>query len=134
MSRQKKPTKVQFYDLWREDAACLEIVQVEPEMDGAWDNVDVGTWKSYASEPHSKAEVSKNICFGCLVRENCLRDALSDNEAEGIRAGYRFEDGRVSRRDARNIFNEWGLRAKILKKNHGNEIGVSVEYDESEEV
>lgn len=122
------PSKTQFYDLWREEADCLAIVQVQPEMDGSWDNVDVGTWKSYSSEPHANAEVAKQICFSCPVREACLRDALSDNEAEGVRAGYRFEDGKVSRRDARNIFNEWGLRAKVKKTR--TVVSEDVESDE----
>lgn len=97
-------------------------------MDGSWDNIDVGGWEKTEYAPHPNAEIAKNICFACPVREKCLRDALSDNDAEGIRAGYRFEDGRVSRRDARNIFNEWGLRARLIKKNR------TVENVKSEEV
>jgi len=112
----RKPTKTKFNDLWRDDAECSFIVAVEPEMETAWDNIDVGTWKKTETVPDENADVAKNICFVCPVREFCLRDALKDNEAEGLRGGYRFEFGTVSKNDARKIYNEWGLRAKVTKK------------------
>lgn len=130
----RKPTKTKFNDLWRDDAECSFIVAVEPEMETAWDNIDVGTWQKTETVPDSKADVAKNICFACPVREFCLRDALADNEAEGLRGGYRFEFGAVSKADARKIYNEWGLRAKVSKKSRATANGETVSYDESEDM
>ena len=103
-------------------------------METAWDNIDVGTWEKTVTVPDSKADVAKEICIACPVREFCLRDALKDIEAEGIRGGYRFGNGTVPKGDARDIYNEWGLRAKVSKKSRANAKGVAVEYDESEDV
>lgn len=89
-------------------------------MQTAWDNIDVGTWKKTTTEPDLKADVARVLCWECPVREACLRDALKDIEAEGIRGGYRFENGTVSKEDARKIFSEWGLRARVSKKSTGN--------------
>lgn len=130
----RKPTKTQFIDLWRDEAQCALISKVEPEMQTAWDNIEVGTWEKTETVPDERADVAKIICFECPVREMCLRDALLDNEAEGLRAGYRFENGTVSKYDARKIFNEWGLRAKVSKKSRISAVGVVETYDESEEM
>lgn len=130
----RKPTKTKFNDLWRDEAECSFVVLVDETMETAWDNIDVGTWTKTETVPDSRADVAKLICYGCPVREFCLRDALNDNEAEGIRAGYRFEFGTVNKEDARKIFNEWGLRAKVSKKSRASARGVSEDYDESEDV
>lgn len=98
-------------------------------MQSAWDNIDVGTWEKTVTVPDPKADIAKVLCDDCPVKEFCLRDAIKDNEAEGIRAGYRFENGTVSREDSRKIFNEWGLRAKTSKKSR-----VPVKNVEGEEV
>lgn len=111
----RTPTKTDFSDEFREYAACRAVVQEDPSLTTAWDNIDVGTWEKGEFIPDPQAHVAKNICFACPVREACLRDALSDNEAEGIRAGYRFEKGYVSKEDARKMFKEFGFRAKVRK-------------------
>lgn len=130
----RKPTKTQFIDLWRDMASCAFVVKAEPETQTAWDNIDVGTWEKTVTEPDAQADVAKILCFDCPVREMCLRDALKDIEAEGIRAGYRFENGTVSKHDARKIFNEWGLRAKVSKKSRASAAGVVTSYDETEDL
>jgi len=111
----RTPTKTDFSDDFREKAACRDAVTAEPSLATAWDNIDAGTWEEDEYVPDPQALVAKNICYACPVRELCLRDALSDNEAEGIRAGYRFERGYVSRDDARKIQKEFNLRAKVRK-------------------
>lgn len=126
----RKPTKLQFIDLWRDEASCNFIVKVDKSMETAWDNIDVGTWQKTITEPDPKADIAKILCFDCPVRELCLRDAVNDNEAEGIRGGYRFENGTVSRSDARKIFHEWGIRTKVSKKARDK----SEDVIESEEV
>lgn len=112
----RKPTKTQFIDLWRDEASCSAIVKVDPSMQSAWDNIDIGTWEKTVTEPDPKADIASALCEDCPVRELCLRDALKDNEVEGLRAGFRFENGTTSQNDARRIFNEWGLRARVSKK------------------
>lgn len=110
----RKPSKTQFSDLWREDAACLKSAQLEPTLQTAWDNIDVG-WEQ-DSVPDEMADVAKTICSACPVRKKCLVDAISDNESEGIRGGFRFEQGNVSKEDARLIWSEYSLRVKVRKK------------------
>jgi hypothetical protein len=111
----RTPTKTDFSDEWREDAACRAAVTEEPSLSTAWDNIDEGTWEEdyFVSDP--QAHVAKNICFACPVRKLCIEDALFDNEAEGIRGGFRFEKGYVSKEDARKMYKEFGLRAKVRK-------------------
>jgi hypothetical protein len=121
----KKPTKTKFNDLWRDDAMCLFVAATEEDMQTAWDNVDVGTWETAAYAPDPAENVAKTLCVSsCPVREKCLRDALSDNEVDGIRGGFRFENGNVSMSDAKVIFNEFSLRARVRKRmsNGSNEV------------
>ena len=112
----RKPTKEKFNDLWRDEAECSFVVAVDESMKTAWDNIDVGTWERTVTVPDQKADIAKILCASCPVREFCLRDAVRDNQAEGIRAGYRFENGNVSSREARAIFNEWEIRAPVGKR------------------
>jgi hypothetical protein len=82
-------------------------------MATAWDNVDDG--ENYVPDPQE--DVARALCINaCPVRERCLRDALRDNEAEGIRGGFRFENGAVSSKEGRAMFKEFGLRARIIKR------------------
>ncbi len=111
----RTPTKTEFDDEFRHRAACRDAVLAEPSLATAWDNIDVGTWEEGEYVPDPQALVAKNICFACPVRELCMRDALTDNEAEGIRGGYRFERGYVSKEDARKMYQEFGMRAKVRK-------------------
>lgn len=111
----RTPTKTDFSDKWRADAACRAAVKEDPSLSTAWDNVDEGTWEKNKYVPDPQADVARKICDACPVRGLCLLDALSDNEAEGIRAGFRFERGYVTKHDARKIFAEFGVRAKVRK-------------------
>jgi hypothetical protein len=112
----KSPSKTEFDDAFRAKAACREAVKEEPSLATAWDNVDVGTWEEDYTIPDPQSLVAKNICFACSVREACIRDALSDNEAEGIRGGFRFENGYITKEDARKLYNEFGLRGKVRRE------------------
>lgn len=111
----RTPTKTDFSDAFRERAACREAVKEDESLATAWDNVDAGTWEQDSYIPDEQAHVARNICFACPVREACIRDALTDNEAEGIRGGFRFEKGYLSKEDARKLYQEFGLRAKVRK-------------------
>ena len=111
----RTPTKTYFGDEFREDAACLKASKEEPAVQTAWDNIDEGTWEKDNYVPSPLAQVAKQICLSCPVRELCLVDAIEDNEAEGIRGGYRFENGYVMREDARKIYGQFELRAKVKK-------------------
>jgi len=108
-------------------------VAVEPEMATAWDNVDIGTYENPEFENDPKEDIAKAICIECPVREKCLRDAITDNEAEGIRGGYRFSFGNVSREEGKIIFNEWGLRARVAKQTRAY-VPEGQEYVESDEM
>lgn len=84
---------------WRERSACYKLVEAEPIFQTAWlVKDDVG------------ASQAKALCAECPVRLDCLVDALGDPEAQGLRAGFYFDSGVVSRQDARAIMNEVGIR------------------------
>src|SRR5690606_29622521 len=86
-----------------------------PSLKTAWDNIYVDQIDDYVSD--SLEDEAKRICKTvCRVREACLRDAISDNMSEGIRGGYRFHQGAVSRRDAFEIYDEFGLRASVSRR------------------
>ena len=62
-------------------------------------------------------EHAKSVCINvCKVRIDCLSDALQDKKAEGMRAGFFFEAGVVSRTAAREILKEFGLRAPTSQR------------------
>jgi hypothetical protein len=117
---QKVPSKTQFSDSYRRKASCKDAVTQDPTLVTAWDNVDVGTWKETVTVPDPQAETAKFICYACPVRRQCIEDALSDNEAEGLRGGYRFESGMLSKEDARKLLKEFSLRAKVRKAERVN--------------
>jgi len=96
-------------------------------MKTAWDNIDHGTWEKDDYRPDPLEGVAKNLCATCPVLELCLQDAIKDNESEGIRGGYRFERGTVSKEDAAEIFEKYGFRAKVRKR------GNSVQEVQSDE-
>lgn len=112
----RTPTKTSFADDWRHDATCRAAVVDDPALATAWDNVDHGTFEKDDYRPDPQANVAKQLCFSCPVRLECLTDALADNEATGIRGGFRFEDGYVDRDDARKMYGEFKLRAKVKKR------------------
>lgn len=112
----RKPTKTKFNDDWRDDAACVEAVSADPGLKTAWDNIDHGTWEKDDYRPDPQENVAKAICFACKAQSKCLKDAIKDNESEGIRGGYRFERGAVSKEDAFEIFDTFGYRTKVRKR------------------
>ena len=112
----KTPSKTEFADEFRAKAACREAVKEDPSLATAWDNVDVGTWAEDYTIPDPQSLVAKNICMACPVRGACLRDALEDNEAEGIRGGFRFENGYISKEDARLLYKEFGIRGRVRRE------------------
>ena len=87
-------------EAWRQKSACHKVTEVDPLFQTAWIvRGDVGS------------ESAKVICEGCPVRTLCLIDALMDPEASGLRAGYFFDYGVVSKKDARAILDEIGVVA-----------------------
>lgn len=112
----RKPTKTDFKDKWREKAACRATATVDRSMRTAWDNIYEEEIDDYVEDP--QAETARQICFACEVRMECLSDAVADNMSEGIRGGYRFHQGTLSRRDARNLLNETGIQARVSKKQY----------------
>ena len=125
----RKPSKTDFKDEWKIDALCPVAVQSEPSLITAWDNILVD-FDEARYEPDPQASVAKAICSGCPSRRECLVDAIADNEAEGLRAGYRFNQGTVDKYDARAIFSEYSLRARVKKTNFYSD----VENTDTEEV
>jgi len=120
----RKPSKTDFQDDWRVDALCPVAVQSEPSLMTAWDNIFEGWDVPYGVDPQEN--IAREICAGCPVRRDCLIDAIQDNESEGLRAGFRFNQGNVSKEDARVIFKEFSLRARVKKLS----VPVNVETEE----
>lgn len=91
---------------WRWKAKCHEEVQAQPFLDAAW-NV----------KNDDNAKHAKSVCETvCPVRIDCLVDALQDKKAEGLRAGFFFDSGVVSRKDAKKILAEFGLTAPTSQR------------------
>lgn len=96
---------------WEEQADCRQAVELVPELKTAWDNIDHG--EKYLPDPQE--DVAKRVCAECPVRELCVRDAVVSEVSEGIRGGYRFHMGWVSRAEAREIQKEFGIKARVKR-------------------
>lgn len=96
---------------WEDDAFCRDAIALQPELVTAWDNIDHG--EKYLPDPQE--DVAKRICAACPVRDMCIQDAVQSEISEGIRAGYRFHMGWVSRAEAREIQKEFGLKARVKR-------------------
>lgn len=70
-----------FWPAWMADAACVEA----PDKD-AW----------FPSRGESN-EPAKTVCFGCLVKSECLAFALEENISFGIWGGMTTRERRARR-------------------------------------
>ena len=77
---------------WRDKAACDAAVIKDPFLEAAW-----------FEENGPFLEHAKKVCLSCPVRNACLQDALNDEDAEGVRGGYWFDQGRLPVAEAREI-------------------------------
>lgn len=94
MSRPKMPNyRERAFAPWRDKAECEKQIETAPVLANAWHT---------PTEPtRAHAEL---ICETvCKVREECLRDALTDPYATGLHGGFNFEEGKVDRKDVRPI-------------------------------
>lgn len=83
---------------WRDEARCKVEIDNYPDLLGAWDGPNED------GVSHPLAEIAAEICVKkCAVREQCLRAALSNPEAQGTRGGYTFDGGKVPVAIAREI-------------------------------
>jgi len=80
--------KIKLIGDWRDEAACLG-----KDTDGF-----------YPERSHTEAARAKAVCKGCLVREDCLTEAIANNERFGIWGGMdtqqRTREGRRRRRES----------------------------------
>lgn len=95
---------------WRESSACYAYIR-EVEIFRS-------VWIAKPDEPFNFGrDVAKKICIGqCLVRTECLIDALADPESQGIRAGFDFDGGLVKAGDRRKIIKEFGLTPRVSER------------------
>ena len=95
---------------WRSESACAKITEKHEERGGDW--VREGDW------PESESSMqARRICTQvCKVRMECLFEALSDPKAQGIRAGFRFQQGSLTPRDARRLKEEFGIKGRSAHK------------------
>ena len=83
---------------WLSGAECAKEVVRRDIMGGAWDGPNED------GDRHVFHKEAKRICRDvCPVREFCLRDAMKDEEAQGLRGGYEFDGGKVPVGIAREI-------------------------------
>ncbi len=99
------PVPLAEQDFWRKDAACFWAVSDNEELQNAW-----------VEEDNDSAYFAELICATCPVREACLMDALVDQDAEGLRAGFFFATGGVNSADARKIRQEFGVRPRTRSR------------------
>lgn len=97
-------TAINLGDTWRNSSACSTEVEKKPYMAGAWDGPNED------GERHAYEEDAKRTCLSCKVRVNCLQNALSDEEAQGVRGGYEFDGGNVPVAVAREIRDTMDLK------------------------
>lgn len=86
---------------WRDGAACVEVVNAEPLMDGAW-----------IQQHNLFSERARMICEDCPVRMACLQDALNDRHVEGMRGGFFFDNGLLESGEAAMMYRELRLRVR----------------------
>jgi hypothetical protein len=98
----------------------------EPDLEGPWrarakcykerNNIDL--LRAFVDDNEDDfSEYCRKLCIeACPVRKLCLMDALADPEAEGIRAGYHFYQGRVSKDDRDAMLQRFqGLRKSQIR-------------------
>jgi len=94
-----------FSDLnapWRDEGTCKDNYGNDEFAPDAW-----------VSEFSISFDQERKACRECKVRMECLVDALMDPDSEGLRGGFYFEQGKLSREDARDLWNELKLKAKV---------------------
>lgn len=96
---------------WRDEGSCASVLQDDPEIADAWTN----EFSPFMAE-------AREICAECPVRLLCLKDAVEDEEAMGIRAGYHFYMGSVIVPEAREIVREIGRRPLRLRQRRQSEM------------
>ena len=68
---------------WHADAACRE----HPEV-------------TFYPTRGDDTRPAKQVCAGCLVRDECLADAVEHNELHGVWGGTSYKERKVLRRHA----------------------------------
>ena len=90
---------------WRADAACEQLIiknENDKTLGAAW-----------IAEDGPLEPLARLVCeMDCKVRFACLIEALGDHEAQGVRAGYYFDEGGLEAPDRRRLRGEYGLEAK----------------------
>lgn len=99
---------------WRDQAECDIRSITDPELASAW-----------LSKDHPRCEDILDICKAvCPVSAECLRDAVSDPDASGWRAGHFFDFGVVKRAAAKVIFEATGMRPNTSQRRRTKELSA----------
>lgn len=101
---------------WRDKSLCDSVIINHPQMGSSWIN-----------EEDSNIAEAKKVCAKCPVRAMCLIDALQDSQSEGLRAGYYFSNGTLSKEDLRQLWLNDRLRGRTRRKTNEDEDDASTE-------
>lgn len=120
MSRPSLPAYLKrINEPWRDETACAPEASTDYIYETAWHSPNEAT-----------VEHAKLVCeVVCTVREKCLRDALTDPYAEGIRGGFQFSEGKVAKEDVRHIRRlapDLYIRVKKTKRDQTIELDEAV--------
>lgn len=97
---------------WREEAACHEASNGAPLLSTAW-----------IDENHPLRDYAEEICDTCPVKFLCAISAVKDPEAEGLRAGAYFSNGRVPTNEAQKLVG-LGLKVATRQRTRARKIAV----------
>ncbi len=90
---------------WRERSLCHRYLEVNPTFIEAW-----------SEKVGQRRIIAQQICEACPVRIDCLLDALSDDDAEGMRGGFFFQAGVTTRVDQRRIQELTGVTSRTSQR------------------
>lgn len=101
---------------WRDEAACLSTAMDVDGFESAW-----------ITEDHPARAEAAGICMNdCEVRNTCLLTALLDPTAEGMRGGFWFTRGALTRKDRNKFKREFPEYAEAAKINSLEKIAFAI--------
>lgn len=96
------PPHSDLFAPWRDRAACNEKAGTGDFAPNAW-----------VDEYSLSVKAENEVCEACPVKDICLMDAILDPDAEGRRATFYFEQGKLTRAEAHRLWIEHKIKARI---------------------